>query len=71
VSSALAGDKVALLARLRLVAQQRKHLQSITSSKLAVACGSEMQMVEATDTGVAVSPVRTNNMAPYLSRIIA
>ncbi|AGB23781.1 cell wall-associated hydrolase, invasion-associated protein [Mycobacterium sp. JS623] len=29
------------------------------------------QMVEATDTGVAVSPVRTNNMAPYLSRIIA
>jgi cell wall-associated NlpC family hydrolase len=29
------------------------------------------QMVEATDSGVAVSPVRTNNMAPYLSRIIA
>jgi cell wall-associated NlpC family hydrolase len=29
------------------------------------------QMVEATDTGVAVSAVRTNNMAPYLSRIIA
>jgi cell wall-associated NlpC family hydrolase len=29
------------------------------------------QMVETTDTGVAVSPVRTNNMAPYLSRIIA
>jgi cell wall-associated NlpC family hydrolase len=29
------------------------------------------QMVEATDAGVAVSPVRTNNMAPYLSRIIA
>jgi cell wall-associated NlpC family hydrolase len=28
------------------------------------------QMVEATDAGVAVSPVRTNNMAPYLSRII-
>src|SRR5690349_9059180 len=29
------------------------------------------QMVEATDPAVAVSPVRTNNMAPYLSRIIA
>jgi len=29
------------------------------------------QMVEATDGGVAVSPVRTNNMAPYLARIIA
>ena len=29
------------------------------------------QMVEATDAGVAVSAVRTNNMAPYLSRIIA
>ena len=29
------------------------------------------QMVETTDAGVAVSPVRTNNMAPYLSRIIA
>jgi cell wall-associated NlpC family hydrolase len=29
------------------------------------------QMVEATDAGVAVSPVRANNMAPYLSRIIA
>jgi cell wall-associated NlpC family hydrolase len=29
------------------------------------------QMVEATESGVAVSPVRTNNMAPYLSRIIA
>jgi cell wall-associated NlpC family hydrolase len=29
------------------------------------------QMVEATDGGVAVSAVRTNNMAPYLSRIIA
>lgn len=29
------------------------------------------QMVETTDSGVAVSPVRTNNMAPYLSRIIA
>jgi len=28
------------------------------------------QMVETTDAGVAVSPVRTNNMAPYLSRII-
>ena len=29
------------------------------------------QMLEATDPGVTVSPVRTNNMAPYLSRIIA
>jgi cell wall-associated NlpC family hydrolase len=29
------------------------------------------QMVEATDAGVAVSAVRTNNMTPYLSRIIA
>ena len=29
------------------------------------------QMVETTDSGVAVSAVRTNNMAPYLSRIIA
>jgi cell wall-associated NlpC family hydrolase len=29
------------------------------------------QMVETTDAGVAVSPVRTNNMAPYLARIIA
>ncbi|BBX02518.1 hydrolase [Mycolicibacterium moriokaense] len=29
------------------------------------------KMVEATDAGVAVSAVRTNNMAPYLSRIIA
>jgi cell wall-associated NlpC family hydrolase len=29
------------------------------------------QMVEASDAGVTVSPVRTNNMAPYLSRIIA
>jgi len=29
------------------------------------------QMVETTDAGVAVSPVRTNNLAPYLSRIIA
>ena len=28
------------------------------------------QMVEATDSGVAVSPVRTTNMAPYLSRMI-
>jgi cell wall-associated NlpC family hydrolase len=28
------------------------------------------QMVETTDTGVAVSPVRTNGMTPYLSRII-
>jgi cell wall-associated NlpC family hydrolase len=28
------------------------------------------QMVEATDPGVAVSPVRTNNMAPYLVRVI-
>ena len=29
------------------------------------------QMLETTDTGVAVSPVRTANMTPYLSRIIA
>lgn len=29
------------------------------------------QMVETTDSGVAVSPVRTENMAPYLVRIIA
>jgi cell wall-associated NlpC family hydrolase len=29
------------------------------------------QMVEATDPAVAVSPVRTNGMAPYLVRIIA
>jgi cell wall-associated NlpC family hydrolase len=29
------------------------------------------QMLEATDPAVTVSPVRTNNMAPYLSRIIA
>ncbi|CAN3129269.1 NlpC/P60 family peptidoglycan-binding protein RipD [Mycobacterium sp. smrl_JER01] len=29
------------------------------------------QMVETTDTGVAVSPVRTNGMTPYLVRIIA
>jgi cell wall-associated NlpC family hydrolase len=29
------------------------------------------QMVEATDNGVAVSAVRTNNMTPYLGRIIA
>lgn len=29
------------------------------------------QMLEVADTGVTVSPVRTNNMAPYLSRIIA
>jgi cell wall-associated NlpC family hydrolase len=29
------------------------------------------QMVEATDPAVTVSPVRTNNMAPYLVRIIA
>jgi cell wall-associated NlpC family hydrolase len=29
------------------------------------------QMVEATDAGVAVSPVRTTNMTPYLARIIA
>jgi cell wall-associated NlpC family hydrolase len=29
------------------------------------------QMIETTDAGVAVSPVRTANMAPYLSRIIA
>jgi cell wall-associated NlpC family hydrolase len=29
------------------------------------------QMVEATDPGVTVSPVRTNNMTPYLVRIIA
>ncbi|MGE2730717.1 NlpC/P60 family peptidoglycan-binding protein RipD [Mycolicibacterium vaccae] len=29
------------------------------------------QMVETTDSGVAVSAVRTNNMAPYLVRIIA
>jgi cell wall-associated NlpC family hydrolase len=28
------------------------------------------QMLETTDTGVAVSPVRTANMTPYLSRII-
>ncbi|MDT5016577.1 MAG: hypothetical protein QOD39_2737 [Mycobacterium sp.] len=28
------------------------------------------QMLETTDSGVAVSPVRTTNMAPYLSRII-
>ncbi len=28
------------------------------------------QMLETTDTGVTVSPVRTNNMAPYLVRII-
>jgi cell wall-associated NlpC family hydrolase len=28
------------------------------------------QMVEASDTGVAVSPVRTNDMTPYLTRII-
>ena len=29
------------------------------------------QVVETTDTGVAVSPVRTNGMSPYLVRIIA
>jgi cell wall-associated NlpC family hydrolase len=29
------------------------------------------QMVETTDKGVALSPVRTNNMTPYLGRIIA
>lgn len=29
------------------------------------------QMIEATNPGVAVSPVRTANMAPYLSRIIS
>jgi cell wall-associated NlpC family hydrolase len=29
------------------------------------------QMLEATDSGVKVSPVRTNNMTPYLGRIIA
>jgi hypothetical protein len=29
------------------------------------------QMLEATDAGVAVSAVRTNDMAPYLVRIIA
>jgi cell wall-associated NlpC family hydrolase len=29
------------------------------------------QMVETTDQGVALSPVRTNNMTPYLGRIIA
>ncbi|HEX2211913.1 MAG TPA: NlpC/P60 family peptidoglycan-binding protein RipD, partial [Mycobacterium sp.] len=29
------------------------------------------QMIETTDKGVAVSAVRTNNMAPYLVRIIA
>jgi cell wall-associated NlpC family hydrolase len=29
------------------------------------------QMLEATNPGVAVSPVRTNNMAPYLGRVIA
>lgn len=29
------------------------------------------QMLEATDPAVTVSPVRTNNMAPYLTRIIA
>jgi cell wall-associated NlpC family hydrolase len=28
------------------------------------------QMVETTDAGVAVSPVRTNGMTPYLTRII-
>ena len=28
------------------------------------------QMIEATDTGVTVSPVRTNGMTPYLTRII-
>lgn len=28
------------------------------------------QMVEATDTGVQISPVRTNGMAPYLARYI-
>jgi hypothetical protein len=29
------------------------------------------EMLEVTDTGVAVSPVRTTDMAPYLVRIIA
>src|SRR4029453_2664636 len=29
------------------------------------------QMIEATDPAVTVSPVRTNGMAPYLTRIIA
>jgi cell wall-associated NlpC family hydrolase len=29
------------------------------------------QMLEVTDAGVAVSPVRTTDMAPYLVRIIA
>ena len=29
------------------------------------------QMVETTDQGVALSPVRTNDMTPYLGRIIA
>jgi cell wall-associated NlpC family hydrolase len=29
------------------------------------------QMIEATDPGVTVSPVRTNGMTPYLTRIIA
>ncbi|MGV0794903.1 NlpC/P60 family peptidoglycan-binding protein RipD [Mycolicibacterium sp. XJ1819] len=28
------------------------------------------QMIEASDAGVTVSPVRTSNMAPYLSRVI-
>src|ERR1043165_2392739 len=50
-------QNVALLARLRLVAQQRKHLQSIPSSKLAVARRREMQMV-----GPAGTSVRGNEM---------
>ena len=29
------------------------------------------QMLEATDTGIKVSPVRTANMTPYVGRIIA
>jgi cell wall-associated NlpC family hydrolase len=29
------------------------------------------QMIEATDPGVTVSPVRTDGMTPYLTRIIA
>jgi cell wall-associated NlpC family hydrolase len=29
------------------------------------------EMLEVTDTGVAVSPVRTTDMAPYLVRVIA
>ena len=29
------------------------------------------QMLEVTDTAIAVSPVRTTDMAPYLVRVIA